>query len=482
METKEVKETKQVKEVKKTSVSKTKTTPKSAKTPVKKPSKTIKKPKLTPMKEERLSQKKENDKNISKFFRIAFDGEQVKQKICNICGRALVSDNYQKTFSWMALGREDEEGKRCSIICRDCSSDLFNYYYATNGKNLKLAMMRWCQTTDTYWDSDDLETARVIHINKTTKDVRTKSNVLAEYLGVIMRSKIEGRTYWDSPDVIEFINGLDIKKINSNDLKRLKSTELVNEDLGIRSKGKVNVNNLAPNGDFLPLTWTAEDKENYYKVLNLFKHDPFSREKDEDRCMLYRNLLGISDDSIVNDFTKTQAAIDMIRAIKRLDNLNTMRIKLEEDEKPSINEFKELAKLQESERKAIAQYSKDHGFAQKYNLSKSKGVGTLSGILKEMDASLFEDGIANRYDVITSESIQQAADASWKAIFNQLSFDETEYSKIIKDQNETIRNNQKLIDDLTENLRLANIEIERNKLIQQQLERKQLLDGVEYGS
>jgi hypothetical protein len=380
----------------------------------------------------------------------------------------------------MALGREDGEGKRCAVICRDCSYDLFNYYYSTNGKNLNLAMIRWCQTTDTYWDSADLETARVIHINKTKAEVHTKSHVLAEYLGVIMRSKIEGRTYWDSPDVLEFINGLDIKKIKSNDLKRLKSQELINEDLGI--KGKVKINNLAPNGDFLPLTWTEEDKENYFKVLSLFKHDPFSREKDEDRCMLYRNLLGISDDSIVNDFTKTQAAIDMIRAIKRLDNLNTMRIKLEESEKPNINEFKELAKLQESERKAIAQYSKDHGFAQKYNLSKSKGVGTLSGILKEMDASLFEDGIANRYDVITSESIQQAANASWQAIFNQLSFDETEYSKIIKDQNETIRVNQKKIDDLTESLRLANIEIERNKLEKQQLEKKNLLAGVEYGS
>mgnify|MGYP003414898362 FL=1 len=50
-----------------------------------------------------------------------------------------------------------------------------------------------------------------------------------------------------------------------------------------------------------------------------------------------------------------------------------------------------------------------------------------------MNEAKFENAVMNRYDIETSATIQQAADASFKAIFNQLSLGESEVWKIAQD-------------------------------------------------
>lgn len=53
--------------------------------------------------------------------------------------------------------------------------------------------------------------------------------------------------------------------------------------------------------------------------------------------------------------------------------------------------------------------------------------------MAKMNEMKYENAILNMYDVETSKSINQAADASFAAIFNQLSMSEAEIYKTCQD-------------------------------------------------
>ena len=54
--------------------------------------------------------------------------------------------------------------------------------------------------------------------------------------------------------------------------------------------------------------------------------------------------------------------------------------------------------------------------------------------------------------------MQQAAEASWKAIFGQLNLSDSELASVVSNQNETIRKLKKELADLKEKFRLYNVE------------------------
>ena len=86
--------------------------------------------------------------------------------------------------------------------------------------------------------------------------------------------------------------------------------------------------------------------------------------------------------------------------------------------------------------------------------------------MKQMDEALFEDALINRYDVATCEGMQQAAEASWKAIFGQLNLSDSELASVVQNQNETIRKLKKELTELKEKFRLYNIEEKYQELIE----------------
>ena len=81
-----------------------------------------------------------------------------------------------------------------------------------------------------------------------------------------------------------------------------------------------------------------------------------------------------------------------------------------------------------------------------------------------MNEAKYEDALVNKYDIETSSTIQQAADASFKAIFNQLGMGESEVWKVAQEQlaelNKKIAENE----ELKEQLRLTKYELSKIKL------------------
>ena len=192
-------------------------------------------------------------------------------------------------------------------------------------------------------------------------------------------------------------------------------------------------------------------------------YDPFEWESDENKKILYKDLLNILEPGMENDLVKFQAAIQIVMSFFKVRQMNKKQFEMERDG-ASIADQKALSDLKDKELKSITSFSRDNGFAERYATAKAKGENTFTGIVNKMNEAKFENAVMNRYDIETSATIQQAADASFKAIFSQLSLGESEVWKIAQDQLEELRKLRKENSDLEEKLRKAKYELAKINL------------------
>lgn len=84
--------------------------------------------------------------------------------------------------------------------------------------------------------------------------------------------------------------------------------------------------------------------------------------------------------------------------------------------------------------------------------------------MAKMNEMKYEDAILNMYDIETSKSIEQAANASFKAIFNQLSMSDAEYAKQCTEQLQRIQKLTREKDALQEENRKLKYEMTKRDL------------------
>ena len=87
--------------------------------------------------------------------------------------------------------------------------------------------------------------------------------------------------------------------------------------------------------------------------------------------------------------------------------------------------------------------------------------------MAEMKKYMYEPGLVDFYGVRTTKSFQEIADISFKSIFDQIALTEGDWKEMITEQSKTIQKQYDEIVNLKEQLRLAYIEIEKNKLSKQ---------------
>lgn len=211
-----------------------------------------------------------------------------------------------------------------------------------------------------------------------------------------------------------------------------------------------------------------EDLKNRREVLAFFHFDPFENETNRDKKQLYRDLVSMCDPAMAEDLPKQRGAISLVRSYLRVDRLMEAIQFLSSDPDKMVSNAKELKTLTEMltrEQSIVASNVKDYGFAEKYATAKSRGAGTLTAVVRDIEQFDYDDGKLNRYDIATSESMQQAADISMAAIIKQISLSEADYIDMLKEQRE------KLSALYKENMRLK----EENRLIYKQITKKELL-------
>lgn len=179
----------------------------------------------------------------------------------------------------------------------------------------------------------------------------------------------------------------------------------------------------------------------------------------------------MSDPAMSNDLVKQRAAIEIVRTFSRIDRWTDAINELSSDPQTMLQNNRDIKVLIDAKAKEtdmITKFSKDHGFAERYATAKSKGAGTLTATIRDMEEFDYDDGKVNFFDIKTSKSISQAAEISSASILKQLNLSEADYVDMLKRQKE------KLEELYKENDRLK----EENRLIYKQITKQELLEEL----
>lgn len=214
---------------------------------------------------------------------------------------------------------------------------------------------------------------------------------------------------------------------------------------------------------------SEKDKKNRSQVISIYHWDPFEKDAPEDKPRLYEDLITISTEGISEDLTKARAAIEIVRGYLRIDKINEalreMRISVNsmiENEKS----IKTLTEQMRAETSVISTLAKENGFSEIANKMKTKGVGTLTGIVQEMNQSGFDRGIVNKFDIDTTEAMRKVAEISAESMAKQLMWTSADYADMVKEQADMIRAMQDTMRRQAEELRLLKEEHLREELLE----------------
>lgn len=375
--------------------------------------------------------------------------------VCSCCGKALPQEKYFLAYNEGNLGRIEPNGRMHTHICIDCCKNLYEYlFYEKAEKDGEKAMKWLCSYLNIYYDDVSYFKAK-----KAMEEKDRKTHIVEEYMNVISRSAtLKGKVFLESPDI-------DVSQ-NQGDSK---ADKIINSKTGSVPED-------------LEEEWSKADLEAKRQVVKMVGYDPFYFEVEKDRKILYKDLLGMMEQGMELDGLKVQAAIQIVLSFKNIRELNEKYRKKSDTDAP-VSELKALSELKKKELETITSFSRDNGFGERYAISKAKGENTFSGIMAKMNEMKYENAILNMYDVETSKSINQAADASFAAIFNQLSMSEAEVYKTCQDQLKKLLALQRENATLTENLRLAKRELAEKKLEEEkrQYDKEHDEDGGSWG-
>lgn len=207
---------------------------------------------------------------------------------------------------------------------------------------------------------------------------------------------------------------------------------------------------------------TEIDKKNEEDVLRMLGYDPFESENKKDKKFLYNRLVDFLDESTLEDSFKLPAVIEIAISFKQIDKINNAISKITENEETIASEVGKLSSLitaKEKMLKSVLALAKDNGISVNHNNNKSKGAGTLSGIIKQLHEKGIGAAEINIYDIETCEGMQQVANISNRSIMEQLMLNENDYTEMIKDQRDMIISLTGKFESLEEENRLLKVQL-----------------------
>ena len=218
-------------------------------------------------------------------------------------------------------------------------------------------------------------------------------------------------------------------------------------------------------------------KINRRDVIRMTGYDPFSSYPvEEDKPVLYAQLISFIDDETKNDGMKMNAVIQIVKSFNQIRKINDAIDELSSDTMKLNNNNGTIKQLADTVSKLLAganALAKDNGISVNFNNSKSKGQNTLTGKMKELDLIGFRDAKINMYDIDYCAGMQQVANISCKAQVDQIGFDENVMNEISNIRRELVDTLQKERDKAVERARLLLVE---NKDLKDFLRDKGLID------
>lgn len=220
-----------------------------------------------------------------------------------------------------------------------------------------------------------------------------------------------------------------------------------------------------------------EYKTNRRDVIRMTGYDPFANYPiEEDKPMLYAQVVNFIDDETKNDGMKMNAVIQIVKSFNQISKINDAIDELSSDTMKLNNNNGTIKQLADTVSKLLSganTLAKDNGISVNFNNSKSKGQNTLTGKMKELDQIGFRDAKINMYDIDYCKGMQQVAEISAKAQVDQIGFDENVMDEIQGIRRDLVDNLQKERDKAVERARKLLVE---NKDLKDFLKDKGLID------
>lgn len=208
-----------------------------------------------------------------------------------------------------------------------------------------------------------------------------------------------------------------------------------------------------------------EYEKNRSDVIRLLGYDPFAKEQEEDKPLLYSQLIGYLDTSGENDdMMRTSSAITIVRGFLQQSKLDDMIAKAMSS--PNVfNKSGEIKTYLDSKQKVastVSQLAEQSCLSLKHNKSASKGENTWTGKIKKLKELNLREAEVNGFDIGTCRGMQQVLEMSDASIMKQLNLDESEWSDMVAEQRQKLielQNNLDVYKEINRLLLRENIDL-----------------------
>lgn len=391
--------------------------------------------------------KKKNENTRRPIAEIRAENEQLHKLLetgcrCAMCGK--VKDQETKFYydTNPVLG-----GSSFSRICRECAKSIAcrrdkngEDHEPTKESVIEALRLLDKPFLEIVWNASIQESENLV-------TGKTKSNVWSAYAKNIQMKNYVGLTFKDSDMFKEHIKYDD---------------ELTDEDR------KADI----------PADVLETFEINKKTTLRFLGYDPFENEPVVEQPILYAKLVNYFDESVRDDGLKLEAVIEIVQTFKDVKTINDAisKYKAQLDGNPNIiTTIKSLAETKQKMISSALALAKDNGISVNYNNNKSKGAGTLSGIIKELSEMNLEDAAINTFDAETNEAISSIMERNFQNQMAQINPDENDWEREVAHQAQLIHTLQSERDNAVEYCRLLRKE---NKDLKEFLKERNIIDDA----
>lgn len=331
--------------------------------------------------------------------------EEVERKkfLCYCCGNEMArSKFYVSSDPFNSVG--------VTPYCKDCLEKIarnYNNNYKEFGDVTKASLMAACERADvpfieTIWESS------VGEVNNPDLK-KPKTNVWAAYIKNIKSLKQYSGKRWRDGDLFQ--------ENSSNVAVPISEDRDVNPEV------------------------LEELEKNRRDVIKLIGYDPFEKEAEEDKPLLYAQLVGyIDSDGNNDDMTRILDSIEIVRGYLQLQKLNDMSAKAFANlaQTGQSGEIKNYMDTKKKVADVISQLAEQSCISQKHNKNSKKGENTWTGKIKMLKDLNLREAENNGFDIGTCRGMQQVLEISDASIMKQLALDESEWSDMVAEQRSKI--------------------------------------------
>lgn len=321
-----------------------------------------------------------------------------KKFLCYCCGNEMArSKFYVSSDPFNSVG--------VTPYCKDCLEKIarnYNNNYKEFGDVTKASLMAACERADVPFLEKIWESSLDEVNNPDLK--KPKTNVWAAYIKTIKSlSQYKGLRWRDG----------DLFKDGEQEVHTDATVALHNEEI------------------------LEEYEKNRKDVIRLIGYDPFDKEAEEDKPLLYAQLIGYIDgDGNNDDMTRILDCIEIVRGYLQLQKINDMSAKAFANlaKTGQSGEIKNYMATKKQIADVIKQLAEQSCISQKHNKDSKKGENTWTGKIKMLKDLNLREAENNGFDIGTCRGMQQVLEISDASIMKQLALDESEWSDMVAEQ------------------------------------------------